>query len=793
MLTFLQLGFLLHILNIDHNPVPIPGGAVIGRMTLPQPVQRRLDQFPGFSTRRSEGEGCCGATAAAEAEPWIFHFCQDPAKSGPPPPVSFGSMHRPLSSPVTKRSFQRACKRALNQGKAGYHGKTWKLTDFPEHLIRKMAASRQPTDHAIRPPKQSSGRHQPRLRVMTWNPGGFSQSRFTELKHWLELHYMDIVVLPETRWSFDHNWTDDRWAFIHSAAPKHKSGGILVMVAKHLIAPDSIGFDPIIAGHLLHVRLHFDKRAIDVIAAYQHTYHSDAATMNLRLNFWNSLDELLHKLPNRNLMTIAGDFNCSLPCQSPWTGTDLFRWKGERVHATPHVDQSTFMDLLRRHGLTSLTCWTERTGPSFIHGDNASKIDHILIRLANCDGRSKDTQHLHDAAFLPCNQVHHIPVVCTLRTHHMAFQVHPTLTSCTYAQRDLCRKAAMQDSSSWHDLRSGVLHSLAQPVAGTSDQCPIHQAHDRILPIFHNLFQVKSHKRSKHHLASFHQAMHTKWDHKRAIRRLTRSGLRLTLNALFQAWFHWSRAQQIQHNQQRLARQAKLARFHELCSEVTVAARTHDAHAMFGVINRFSPRKPLIRARLRSADGGIADQYQAHAIMTEFVHRMWQGPAELPSRSLSVPGVPFSLQELTEAIAQVHPNKSVAQPFLPAAIWRCAPHETATFLMGLLTTWWNQCPPYIPPCWKDSWLFFLPKPGKSNTLPEHLRPISLMEPLGKIIMSLLATKMRNLLFPRLCQYPHFGFLPHRAATDAVERLTAWTGPSCSITWMICRFQMRFTP
>ena len=45
-----------------------------------------------------------------------------------------------------------------------------------------------------------------------------------------------------------------------------------------------------------------------------------------------------------------------------------------------------------------------------------------------------------------------------------------------------------------------------------------------------------------------------------------------------------------------------------------------------------------------------------------------------------------------------------------------------------------------------------------------------MEPLGKIMMGLLATKLKHCIGSHLCQYPHFGFLPMRAATDAVNRV-----------------------
>ena len=45
-----------------------------------------------------------------------------------------------------------------------------------------------------------------------------------------------------------------------------------------------------------------------------------------------------------------------------------------------------------------------------------------------------------------------------------------------------------------------------------------------------------------------------------------------------------------------------------------------------------------------------------------------------------------------------------------------------------------------------------------------------MEPLGKIVMGLLTTKIKDCIFPELSRMPQFGFLPCRAATDAILRV-----------------------
>lgn len=120
---------------------------------------------------------------------------------------------------------------------------------------------------------------------------------------------------------------------------------------------------------------------------------------------------------------------------------------------------------------------------------------------------------------------------------------------------------------------------------------------------------------------------------------------------------------------------------------------------------------------------------------------------------------------------KLNPNRSVALPFLPAVIWKGAPTQIACFLHKLLLSWWGQFPPFIPQDWKDAWLYFIPKPGKKCNSPEHLRPISLMETFGKLVLGLIAEKLKQHLEVILCESPHFGFLPMRGALDAIVRVS----------------------
>ena len=245
-----------------------------------------------------------------------------------------------------------------------------------------------------------------------------------------------------------------------------------------------------------------------------------------------------------------------------------------------------------------------------------------------------------------------------------------------------------------------------------------------------------------------------------------------TLQAIFRTWYHWGRFISAQRAHQKEARQARAKRFNDLCQQVQQAADRHDAHGMFTILNKFTPKKSCAKPRLRTPDGKIADQYTAHSLTVAYVRTTWQGPSSLPHFSDTAPGVPFSISDLCTALQNLHPHKAAAMPFLPATVWKGSSLQVADFLYRTLTTWWGQYPPFIPRSWKDSWIYFIPKPGKSCGSPDQLRLISLMEPLGKLVMGLLTYQLKCHLSHTLCQSPHFGFLHMRSAADAIARVSS---------------------
>ena len=765
------LGFITNLFVFEHcNPVPIPG-TVFFHWHNQQMMQTVLTDYNGFHRTDCEGEGCRGTASTAEATMWQKILLETPANSGYPPPMRDQSLVPPLpQTGVHKRSYKRACRRALRYGTTHYHGHRMHIQDFPKSLVQKLSQeeSRRPHYTGSVDPNPNKAK---RLKVLYWNAGGMSQATFLEFKHWLCQHPHDLVVTAETRWSFSSTWEDRHWSYIHSATSEKRSGGLMIMIAKSFAHTDQLGFDEVEPGRLLHARVHGPQTALDILALYQYTDYRTEISMRQRERIWTALDGSLRGLPTRNNLICAGDFNCNLQYQSPWVGSTLFTRNHCRVIGSQHSDQPRLQELLRVHGLTALNTWNS-SGATFVHGPHAARIDFLMTRIVTCDGYAKYVTYHEDADFMPSNQSHHIPMTCHIRKQHAMYHQQQKPVQCSYAQRNQCRLASQEDAQTWHLLRQQVVAAVSASDPEAAPDVFIRNLHDAVSAAFHQLFPNRSVRLAQPNFSEFHQVTEDKWFHKRCLKALHPAGIRPSLQQVFQAWFHRCRYGVLQRLQQRKARQAHQQRFQQLCQEVDVAANHHDSHTMFSIINKFSPKRPRARARLKGPDGRIADQYLAQSMTIAYVQQMWTGPDTLPRYCDRAPGVPFTLDMLTRALTRLHVNKSVAPPFLPAIIWKSAPLDVASALYHHLQAWWSHSPPYIPQVWKDSWLSFIPKPGKPNTHPSQMRPISLMEPLGKMVLGIIASLIKQYLGPHLIPYPHFGFMPERAATDAIQRVAS---------------------
>ena len=78
----------------------------------------------------------------------------------------------------------------------------------------------------------------------------------------------------------------------------------------------------------------------------------------------------------------------------------------------------------------------------------------------------------------------------------------------------------------------------------------------------------------------------------------------------------------------------------------------------------------------------------------------------------------------------------------------------------------------IPLDWSAAWLVFLAKQGKVNDSPSSLRPISLLDPMGKAVCGILKQHVVPHLMCKAQYLPLFGYIQQRSPQQALELVFA---------------------
>ena len=264
---------------------------------------------------------------------------------------------------ATKRSFKRACRRALQYGQAMYKGST---------ITVKMVQPSWLDCEKVTNKTRRSIRERKGLRVFCWNSGGLASGQWDELLLHIDPQAWDILLIQETHWAESRDFVTGPWSCIASSAGRGSKAGVLIMVHQRICHNSMLRAEHVLPGRLLRIRLPLpgkDLRHLQVICAYQKAWNSRQASsvIEQRSGFWNKLDAALASVPSRDVLILGGDLNVSIPMT---TGT-----AGAGVSPPPQdgaTDASDLIGIAKQHGLIFLNTWHGRGTP--VHTFLPSKI-----------------------------------------------------------------------------------------------------------------------------------------------------------------------------------------------------------------------------------------------------------------------------------------------------------------------------------------------------------------------------------------------------------------------------------
>lgn len=304
-------------------------------------------------------------------------------------------------------------------------------------------------------------------------------------------------------------------------------------------------------------------------------------------------------------------------------GTSYHSWDTQKRLGPQHKDMSKLMAFRQRYQLTALNSWNAQHPPTFVNEPATSRIDHFLMRLADTDSMAKDVKFFPAAAFLPLTGARHIPMICSIRKIPYSFSKVAKQTQCTFQQRMHCRQAWVSDTDQWQPFHSQFGSCFAQFMQRPhQDETLIDELHQQLMPTFHQLFPSKrcGQDDRTHDLNQHCNIIRTNWFHREKF--LTCHGTDTGTFSL--AWFHVCCFTALKREQQRFGRALKKQRLCELMEEVAHASMRHDSFSVYQAVQKYTPKQPKKRIRLRLPTGAPASPEEVLDMTKEYTREIWQ-------------------------------------------------------------------------------------------------------------------------------------------------------------------------
>ena len=242
-------------------------------------------------------------------------------------------------------------------------------------------------------PKRPRGK---RLRLFSWNVRSLTSELWHELQNYAQHQQFDVLFLQSTGWNLCSTWQAYGYHIIHSGGSEATTGGVMLMISNRLCAANELSYQELLAGRLLHVRVKQPDSSLDLIVAYQHPWRSTLShdqNMEARDTMWQTLHEGLSKLPFRNRLLLAGDFNASML-------------------NTSYPDNKELHKIVQHHGLGSLHS-SRPTQATYYSPQGNTQIDYVFGRVCQLDAEAR--QGLVDMQTLLAgwrDSLDHRPLIC---------------------------------------------------------------------------------------------------------------------------------------------------------------------------------------------------------------------------------------------------------------------------------------------------------------------------------------------------------------------------------------------
>ena len=281
-----------------------------------------------------------------------------------------------------------------------------------------------------------------------------------------------------------------------------------------------------------------------------------------------------------------------------------------------------------------------------------------------------------------------------------------------------------------------------------------------------------------------------------------------SVGQLLSAWRHQASYLRQHRHLRRRGRQVKKELLEEQLQQAWEADRHGDKSSIWKVVNRLAPRTARVTIQLRGKQGNLLTPTEEAERFRTYCEQIYKLPTSqlssttvepssvptLPSTLVTTPEPPLAHSHATAPLDAplVHsphsqptlgplevPHLAAALSLLPARkatpphlaqlhLWHLGKTVLLPHLATLCQQLW-QTPHEFHQLWADAWIAWLAKPGKAPDQPENLRPISLTEGGGRIVVKALTLQLRPSLTEATRSWPQYAYVPGRSIEHAIIR------------------------
>ena len=692
-------------------------------------------------------------------------------------PAAHGVLTSPrpsgVSSPPTKiakRAYKRAVARAALPGQGGtvYKGR-WQTLRQLQGQFRGNTAVASDLRRSRRVPAQPPG---PSLRYLTLNCGGLSSDVYQELLLSLESlpepRRPHVIAIQETHWREDSatEFSTGPWQVVSSHRNGYKAAGVLILVHRTLLRDATLAHAEPFPGRVLHLRITHHAWALDCVVVYQRPYtwqhrqagtatevsHDGPTASQVRHQVWDALHSLLQALPTRHTLLLLGDFNTPLS-QHVRAGLQVAKWNN-RLPA----DAERLVRLMDDHGLTHLTSWSRRAGPTYICGPHRSVIDHVFTRTSQATpvARLAGRDSFRLAAWRSGG--YHVALSGVLPlAKFVTLNAGRQKSARTWDQDSLVRLC--QDPTSAPSL------AIRQQVASLMPACcSIEDLNRSLTQVLQARLPATTRpsRLAPWQTAAMRAGIRVMWQHYRSWRQAASS----TGRAIWQAWMHYAKFKRAHKDFRSAGRQARSAWYQDRLGDLQAHARRKDAHSLYRGVRSLAPKSKPVAVQLRSSSGQLLSPQQQVSLLRAHYEGIYANTLPDPPRDPDMPPLQLTEVDLLAAIRALNTHKAVPAHLAPIAAWKLCAQELIPSLLrisGRLTA--------APVLWRSAWWALLPKVAQPK-LPKQLRPIGVCEASGRIVGKILQDRLRPYVVAYLQDLPQWAYVPRRGTLDAAIRVQA---------------------